>query len=94
MNIQPYLDIFEILLATDTIDGLLPIPNVWQDFVIEAIVELVKMCHAYHKRLPSISLMRWKNSFRSQHLRPARVPLTRRGGQSAELFISVQYPLP
>ncbi len=49
MSIQTYLDIFEILLATDTIDGLLPIPNVWQDFVIEAIVELVKMCHAYHK---------------------------------------------
>ncbi len=49
MNIQPYLDIFEILLSTDTIDGLLPIPNVWQDFVIEAIVELVKMCRAYHK---------------------------------------------
>lgn len=46
---QMFLDIFEILLSCDEVDGLLPVPNVWQDAVLEAIIELVKMCRHYDK---------------------------------------------
>ncbi|MBP7583669.1 MAG: CoA-binding protein [Spirochaetes bacterium] len=46
---QMFLDIFEILLSADEVDGLLPVPNVWQDVVLEAIIELVKMCRHYEK---------------------------------------------
>jgi acetyltransferase len=46
---QMFLDIFEILLSCDEVDGLLPVPNVWQDVVIEAIIELVQMCRRYDK---------------------------------------------
>ncbi len=46
---QTFLDIFDILLSADEVDGLLPVPNVWQDVVIEAIIELVAMCEKYRK---------------------------------------------
>ena len=49
LSIQTFIDIFDILLSSDEVDGLLPIPNVWQDVVIDAIVELVKICHTYDK---------------------------------------------
>jgi hypothetical protein len=46
---QTFLDIFDILLSADEVDGLLPVPNVWQDVVIEAILDLVEMCKKYRK---------------------------------------------
>ena len=46
---QAFIDIFDILLSSGEIDGLLPIPNVWQDVVIDSIVEIVKLCQAYKK---------------------------------------------
>jgi acyl-CoA synthetase (NDP forming) len=46
---QTFIDIFDILLSSGEIDGLLPIPNVWQDVVIDSIVEIVKLCQAYEK---------------------------------------------
>ncbi|MCX7679270.1 MAG: CoA-binding protein [Spirochaetes bacterium] len=49
MSKQMFLDIFEILLSAEEVDGLLAIPNVWQDVVIEAILELVNMCKHYNK---------------------------------------------
>ncbi|MBN1534211.1 MAG: CoA-binding protein [Spirochaetes bacterium] len=46
---QTFLDIFDILLSAEEVDGLLPVPNVWQDVVIEAILDLVEMCRKYGK---------------------------------------------
>jgi acyl-CoA synthetase (NDP forming) len=49
MSKQMFLDIFDILLSAPEVDGLLPIPNVWQDVVVEAILELIAMCK-HHKK--------------------------------------------
>ena len=46
---QTYLDIFEILLSADEVDGLLPLLSVWQTFVIDVLQELLKMCKHYEK---------------------------------------------
>ncbi len=46
---QTYLDIFEILLSADEVDGLLPLLSVWQTFVIDTLLELSKMCKHYNK---------------------------------------------
>ena len=46
---QTYLDIFEILLAADEVDGLLPLLSVWQPFVIDCLQELMKICERYEK---------------------------------------------
>lgn len=46
---QTYLDIFDILLSADEVDGLLPLLSVWQPFVIDCLQELLKMCKHYDK---------------------------------------------
>jgi len=46
---QTYLDIFEILLSADEVDGLLPLLSVWQPFVIDCLLELLKICKHYDK---------------------------------------------
>lgn len=46
---QTYLDIFDILLSADEVDGLLPLLSVWQPFVIDCLLELLKMCKHYNK---------------------------------------------
>lgn len=46
---QTYLDIFEILLSADEVDGLLPLLSVWQPFVIDCLLELLKICKHYEK---------------------------------------------
>ncbi len=46
---QTFIDIFDILLSSDEIDGLMPVPNVWNDVVIETLIELVEMCQKYNK---------------------------------------------
>lgn len=46
---QTYLDIYEILLSADEVDGLLPLLSVWQTFVIDTLLELMKMCKHYNK---------------------------------------------
>ena len=46
---QTYLDIFEILLSADEVDGLLPLLSVWQTFVVDVLLELLKMCKHYNK---------------------------------------------
>ena len=46
---QTYLDIFEILLSADEVDGLLPLLSVWQTFVIDCLLELLKICKHYQK---------------------------------------------
>jgi acetyltransferase len=49
ISMQTFLDIFDILLSSEEVDGLLPVPSLWHPMVIEAIMELVKKCHAYGK---------------------------------------------
>jgi acetyltransferase len=46
---QTYLDIFDILLSADEVDGLLPLLSVWQPFVIDTLLELMKMYKHYDK---------------------------------------------
>lgn len=46
---QTFLDIYEILLQADEVDGLMPIPSIWQDFIVGTITELTKMCKKYNK---------------------------------------------
>lgn len=46
---QTYLDIFDILLSAEEVDGLLPLLSVWQPFVIDCLLELMKMCKHYNK---------------------------------------------
>jgi acetyltransferase len=49
ISMQTFLDIFDILLSSDEVDGLLPVPSLWHPMVIEAIMELVKKCRQYGK---------------------------------------------
>jgi len=49
LSIQTFNDIFDILLSSGEIDGLMPVPNVWQEVVIEAIIELIRKCQNYGK---------------------------------------------
>lgn len=46
---QTYLDIYKILLSADEVDALLPLLSVWQTFVIDTLLELLKMCKHYGK---------------------------------------------
>ncbi len=46
---QVYIDIYEILLSAKEVDGLLHTISMWQDYVVEAMVELVQMCKQYDK---------------------------------------------
>lgn len=49
LSAQTYRDIFKILLEADEVDGLLPIPNVWHDLVIDVMHDLLLMCRTYDK---------------------------------------------
>jgi len=49
ISMQTFTDIFDILLSSDEVDGLLPVPSLWHPMVIEAIGELVKKCMKYKK---------------------------------------------
>ena len=42
-------EIFQILLSSDEIDGLLAVPNIWQPIIIEAVKDLVNLCQKYQK---------------------------------------------
>lgn len=46
---QTYLDIYEILLSAPEVDGLLPITSLWQDFIIDSLVDLGDLCRKYAK---------------------------------------------
>lgn len=46
---QTLMDIFRILLSSDEVDGILPVPNVWSDIVVESILEFAGMCREYGK---------------------------------------------
>lgn len=46
---QTFQEIFDILLTSEDVDGLLAVPSLWHPMVIEAIKELVAKCHKYGK---------------------------------------------
>ncbi|MFO7568580.1 MAG: CoA-binding protein [Smithellaceae bacterium] len=46
---QVYLDIYEILLAADEVDGLLHIVGIWRDYVADVMGQLVSLCRRYKK---------------------------------------------
>ena len=41
---QTFIDIWDAILSSDTVDGLLAVPNVWMKVVVEAICELGEIC--------------------------------------------------
>ena len=49
LSMQTFLEIFDILLSSGEVDGLLPVPSLWHPMIIEAIAELVKKCRQYRK---------------------------------------------
>ncbi len=49
LSTAAYVKIFDILLSANMVDGLLAVPSVWQDFVIDALIELVTLCRKYDK---------------------------------------------
>jgi acyl-CoA synthetase (NDP forming) len=49
LSMQTFMDIFDILLSSDEVDGLLPVPSLWHPMIIDAIGELVKKCRYYRK---------------------------------------------
>ena len=49
LSMQTFLDIFDILLSSDEVDGLLPVPSLWHPMIIDAIGGLVKKCRHYRK---------------------------------------------
>ncbi|HHO76116.1 MAG TPA: acetyl-CoA synthetase [Deltaproteobacteria bacterium] len=49
LSMQTFLEIFDILLSSDEVDGLLPVPSLWHPMVIDAIIELTKKCWVYGK---------------------------------------------
>jgi acetyltransferase len=49
VSLKTFLDIYDILLSSDDVDGLLAIPSVWKQVVIDSIIELVKLCKHYDK---------------------------------------------
>jgi len=49
LSMQTFLEIFDILLSSDEVDGLLPVPSLWHPMVIDAIIELTKKCREYGK---------------------------------------------
>jgi acyl-CoA synthetase (NDP forming) len=49
LSLETFRNIFEILLSSDEVDGILAIPNVWQKVVIDTIIELVGLCKKFDK---------------------------------------------
>lgn len=47
ISMQTYQAIFDILLASGEVDGILAIPSLWHPMVIEAIGELIRKCRIH-----------------------------------------------
>lgn len=46
---QIYLQIYDILLSDNNVDGLLHIVGMWRDYVADVMSELMEMCRRHHK---------------------------------------------
>jgi len=87
---QTYLDIFEILLSADEVDGLLPLLSVWQTFVIDTLLELMKMCKHYGKpaAIYTPNAIAKSIAIRAKH----RIPIFETAEQAVRaLFVSHYY---
>jgi acetyltransferase len=49
LSMQTFLEIFDILLSSGEVDGLLSVPGLWHPMIVDAIAELVKKCRQYRK---------------------------------------------
>jgi acetyltransferase len=49
ISMQTFQEIFDILLSSNEVDGLLAVPSLWHPMVIEAIKDLVAKCRKYGK---------------------------------------------
>lgn len=85
---QTYLDIFEILLSAPEVDGLLPLLSVWQPFVIDCLLELLKMCKHYQKpaAIYTPNAVAKSISIRSKH----RIPLFETAEQAVRALATSQ----
>jgi acyl-CoA synthetase (NDP forming) len=87
---QTYLDIFEILLSADEVDGLVPLLSIWQTFVIDVLQELLKMCRHYEKpaAIYTPNAIAKSIAIRAKH----RIPIFETAGQAVRaLSISYDY---
>ncbi len=87
---QTYLDIYEILLSADEVDGILPLLSVWQTFVIDTLLELMKMCKHYDKpaAIYTPNAMAKSIAIRAKH----RIPIFETAEQAVRaLFVSHYY---
>jgi acyl-CoA synthetase (NDP forming) len=87
---QTYLDIFEILLSAEEVDGLFPVLSVWQPFVIDALLELIKMCRHYDKpaAIYTPNAIAKTISIRAKH----RIPVFERADEAVRaLAVSLAY---
>jgi acyl-CoA synthetase (NDP forming) len=46
---QTLIDIFNILLSSNEVDGLLAFTNVWMPVILDVLAELVNICKRYNK---------------------------------------------
>ncbi|HOO73393.1 MAG TPA: CoA-binding protein [Spirochaetota bacterium] len=49
MSGETFLTIFKLLLESDEVDGLVLAVNVWQQFIIDAIISMTELCRDYGK---------------------------------------------
>lgn len=49
LSMDAFRNIFDTLLESDQVDGILAVPNVWMDMVIDGIEDLVDKCNSYGK---------------------------------------------
>ncbi len=49
LSLDTFRNIFEILLSSDEVDGIIAVPNVWQKVVIDTIIELTELCKKFDK---------------------------------------------
>lgn len=87
---QTLMDIFRHLLESDEVDGILPVPNVWNEVVIESILEFSGLCRKYGKPAAIYvpNSVEQIISLRRQH----GVPLFESPGEAARaLHVSLQH---
>jgi len=44
-----YLEIYKILLEAEEVDGILNMVNIWRDFVVDVMEQLIKLCRRHKK---------------------------------------------
>ncbi len=84
LSMQTFLEIFDIFLSSDEVDGLLPVPSLWHPMVIEAIKELVRNATSTASPPPSTRRTRGKrpsHTARNTTSRSSNPPRRRSGAR-------------